>query len=602
MIHRTRNFCLFLFACFLLCATKLAVYPVGDYVEYTLTAVAFAQHGTPDIRASDAIHLLEQRPELRNPLEQRIAALQQSGDVPDMLVARDGRRYTLHFFGYSLLAAPFMKLFEAVGGNPLRGFLVVNLGAIFVLGLALYRWLGSARRTLLGLALFLLCGGWNYLRWTSPEILSAAGLLSALILVTTEAPLAAGLVAGLAAWQTPSILLFFGAAPFLAGSWRIVPRLLPGALLAALPLLFNQVMFGTPTILGVCCSSPALLSWTRFLSFFFDLNQGMLIGFPGVMAVLLVAGWRTPQWPRLLAVGVALVVAMALPPLMVHNWNSGAVGLMRYAFWAGMPLLFLALWRWRDSPRVLAALLALQVLATAHAMKYSHVEFSPIARLVLRHAPGWYRPEAEIFRERTQHTELVPRDMTVTYSEGDRPLLTNIDDRDADSEERVCGKGRELAPGSSVVTREGWRYIAGVPACQTASVPRRVFRAREMRTRDGLVLGAGWSGVEEADSGDWSGVWSDGPQATMTVAAAAGLPPRRLRVNAVYLPGNRRTRVSINGVDLGWHDLASGEPIDFTPTPGPLTIVFVNEAPHAPTPTGPDQRKLAVFMKSLVLY
>ncbi|WP_310612665.1 hypothetical protein, partial [Acinetobacter baumannii] len=79
--------------------------------------------------------------------------------------------------------------------------LVVNLAAVFVLGLALRHFLKCEMRAWAGLGLFMLCGGALYWQWTSPECLSAALLLAGLLYFVGGAPLRGAVLAGLASWQ-----------------------------------------------------------------------------------------------------------------------------------------------------------------------------------------------------------------------------------------------------------------------------------------------------------------------------------------------------------------------------------------------------------------
>jgi hypothetical protein len=330
---------------------------------------------------------------------------------------RYGAVFPIHFFGYPALAALPLRVFEATGVPPLKAFQAANYAAIFVLGLALLRLFRSAVSAGLGVLLFLGCGGMLYMNQTSPECVGAASLLAGLLFWLGGAPLAGGVMAGLAAQQNPTIVMFFVFAPLLklCVDWRReadvksnvrtqltranIAGLAAGLALFALPPLFNLLQFGVPNIIARRFSDPGLISGTRLVSFFFDLNQGAIVALPGVAAALLVWGWRRRS-AATGAVCLALVLALIGPALAVLNWNSGAAGVMRYAFWAGMPLVLALLLRVRAHgrwPPLLALWLVLaQAAAMVHASSYSYVEFSPAARFVLAHAPMHYHPEPEI--------------------------------------------------------------------------------------------------------------------------------------------------------------------------------------------------------------
>lgn len=490
-------FCLCLLA--LLAALLCLTQPTfgGDVLEYTVDTAAIAHHGTPDIRLDDIARVRALVPALGpafDPLEHDMRAGVASV-YPAFVRGRSGAVYPIHFFGYPLLAALPFRVFEALGVNPFKAFQVANYAAVFVLGLALLRFFRSAVQAGLGLLLFVLCGGMLYLNWTSPECVGAACLLAGLLFYMSDAPLAGCILAGLAAQQNPTIVMFFVFAPLLklCVDWRAgagmganlraqcmranLLGLAAGIAVFALPLVFNQVQFGAPNIIARKFSDPGLISLTRLVSFFFDLNQGMVLAIPGVLAALALWGWRRALLPATLPVtllAMLFVLALIVPALAVLNWNSGAAGVMRYAFWAAMPLLFICLLRLRAHgrwPPLLALWLALaQGVAMLHAGCYSYVEFSPLARFVLAHAPGHYHPEPEIFAERMAHNDdYIQPDKVYVYRPPGLPEKALFNDANGHAGEVLCGPGRHLAPGSRVVaSAQRWRYVDGPIRCTVA--------------------------------------------------------------------------------------------------------------------------------------
>lgn len=462
----------------------------GDVAEYSLVTIALAAHASPDIRASDLALARLQMPSQQYTHDQLAKSFDDPAHPvwPAFARGQDQNIYAIHFFGYPLLAAGPYKLLGMAGLNPFKCYLVVNLAALFVLGLALFRFFGSAHKASLGLALFLLCGGMLYLSWSSPECLSAAALLAGLLFYLSGAPLAGALLAGLAAQQNPTIVMFLAFAPLMqliigyepeAGLRRNIQRvlgrrellaLLAGGALFVLPLLFNLWQFGVPNIIAKRFSDASLIGLVRLTSFYFDLNQGMLIGIPALALALLLSDWRDGHG-RLLVAGLLFTLALALPALAVLNWNSGAAGVMRYAFWASMPLLFVLLQRLRSLrhwPRAMvAAVLLGQLGAMAHARSYGYVEFSPLAEAVMQHAPHWYHPEPEIFAERLNHNDdyIKPIYQYVRQVDG-KTVTTLYHPAQPGVVEKLCGKGKQLAPGNKFTeTDRGWRYIDGETRC-----------------------------------------------------------------------------------------------------------------------------------------
>ena len=467
----------------------------GDVLEYTVTTVAVASHGRPNIRMEDIARTEAFAPHLTGafaPLQQDMRS--GAAEVyPAFARGRDGRIYPIHFFGYPALAALPFKLFAKAGLPPFKAFLVVNYAALFVLGLALRRFFSSGWKALAGLALFLACGGILYYNWSSPECFSAACLLAGMLFWLSGAPLAGGLLAGLASMQNPTIAGFFGFAPLLKGliDWRagqgIGARLRAalgarellgisaGLALFALPLLFNLKQYDVPSLIAQRFSDPALVGLARLQSFYFDLNQGMAIGIPAVLVALAVWGWRSGEVLRrdliILAACLLFSLLLAMPAMAVLNWNSGAIGMMRYAFWAAMPILLALLLRLRRHARWPAAVVAwlalVQALAMAHALSYEFNEFSPLARQVLVRMPDWYHPEPEIFAERMAHNDnYIERDKIYSYRPEGGPAKTLFHPANPRLDELLCGKGAVLSPHNRWTdSAYGWRYIDGDIRC-----------------------------------------------------------------------------------------------------------------------------------------
>jgi hypothetical protein len=494
-LHTGWRFPAFLLLCLAILLVRNQVGFGGDALEYAATTVGIASHGRPDIRMEDIARTEALAPHLTGayaPLQQDMRS--GAAEVyPAYARGRDGRIYSMHFFGYPALTAIPFKLLALAGLPPFKGFLVVNYGALFVLGLALRRFFGSSWKALGGLALFFGCGGLLYYNWSSPECLSAAALLAALLFWLSGAPLAGGVLAGLAAMQNPTIAVFFGFAPLLKAflGWRregdaaAGQAVLPGRrellglglglALFALPLLFNLAQYGVPSLIARRFSDPALAGLARLESFYFDLNQGMVIGIPAVLAALALWGWRSGGGPRrqsgVLALCLLFSLALALPTLAVLNWNSGAVGMMRYAFWGAMPILLALLLRLREHARwpagLVAALALAQALAMTHALSYEFKEFSPLARQVLAHAPGWYHPEPEIFAERSADNDnYIKRSEVYRYRTPAGVAKVLFHPSNPRLDELLCGKDAVLAPDNhSTASAYGWRYIDGEVRC-----------------------------------------------------------------------------------------------------------------------------------------
>ncbi|MES2901283.1 MAG: hypothetical protein V4723_16245 [Pseudomonadota bacterium] len=593
----------------------------GDVIEYSLTTIAVADHGTPDIRLQNIARAKAALPHFTPPFE--ILERDMRAGIKDVYPAfargREGKVYAVHFFGYPALVALPYTVFERIGIDPMKGYLVINLLALLVLGLSLKRFFQSDLKAWCALLLFMLCGGDQYWRWITPECMSAAALLSGMLLFCSGAPLRGALLAGLAAQQNPTILAFFGFVPLLtlaldydrtARLRANVLRALPPRTIAALgaglavfslPLLFNLYHFGVPSLIAQRFSNPDFIGLTRLLSFFFDLNQGMLVAIPGVLLALVCWGWRQPRRDALiLALCLAFTLTLVVPAFTVINWNSDAAGVMRYAFWSSMPIVFALLWRLRRSERVplvmLALVLAFQGLCAWSARSYSYIEFSPLARAVLRHAPGLYHPEPEIFAERLEHHDSYfwPNQVYMYQADG-VPVKTLYHLKHPDIDLRLCGPEARLAPDNQFHdSYRGWRYIDGAPRCIAPPGPA-TFELAQFRSSGRIRLASGWSSPE---SGEWNGAWSNAACSRITLKLAPGARPGSLTILGTYFGANTRTRVRVNGADLGWHALNQESKIALPAAamaPESMEIELEHEAPAAPG--GADTRLLALFLR-----
>ena len=257
-----------------------------------------------------------------------------------------------------------------------------------------------------------------------------------------------------------------------------------GILLTLAPYAFFQWTFGTPSVIARDFNGPEFVTGARLFSLFFDLNQGMVIGTPGIGLAVLLGLFLLPRrqrapWLVVAALMLALVILMALPALSTINWNSGGVVMTRYSYWLSMPLLALALLAVRlSAPGSGIALLLGGVALQAAVLsgtgllgeKTIFIEHSAPARWVLSHFPQRYNPEAEIFHARNQKrvTLPLPKDSISVFSVDGRPtkIMRHRSNRNAPA--GLCAAGDALQ-GHDVrhVSRE-WEYLHAPFTCVPA--------------------------------------------------------------------------------------------------------------------------------------
>lgn len=608
----------------LLCLAKARL--IGDGIEYLAMAQGFAAHGSPELRQSgiDALRAMPSEALARGKadpaiLEQALAQAGREGVIVHGFArAMDGSVHAIHFWMYSLLAAPFYALVALLGQNPFVALVLLNLAIVAASAWRFKTWFPQAGLPELGL--LALMGPVYYTVWAGPEVMSACCvLLASLAMLRRELPLAVFL-AGLGATQNPSIA---GLIPAAAGyallyrwrpSYALFPAAAPargsmlvlaGIVLVVLPYAWNQALFGMPSMIGHYFTDIGLIGPERLFSFLFDLNQGLVVGFPGLLscaAIVLLAS--TPQqrrtWLPHFAIALLLALGMALPALAAVNWNSGAIILPRYVYWTSMPVLaacIAGLLRLDARHRRLALVIAVLLQALAGWQAYrggapAFVTHGRLAAWVLDHAPRHYNPDPEIFLERERRREDFATHDQVALRQGPQgpTKLMRFWSNTGDSG-GLCAAGTHLAADHVVTLDSGWRYYNAPLRCAPGPAP--VMRI-EVGPATAPVLGTGWSVLQGGT------VWNEGPQATLRIALPAGRRARAIGLDGHYHRGVRSSRLTINGIDFGTVTLGQA-PLALPATLGAARVLELRiEHTTAPRPASAgDPRALGFLLRAV---
>jgi hypothetical protein len=488
---------LLLFLVFLFTVKRVSLR--GDVDEYALMTIALANHYSPDVQMTDVRQAQQLMPNHKAYLQQIADGIEAGRQVPRPGFYRglNGKVYAIHFFAYSALAVLPFKFLQMLGREPLESLLLVNLSFIFVLGLGLFRFFGSSKKASLGLSFFFFCGGLNYLYWSGPETMSAAALCAALLFYVLGNYLSASILIGLAAMQNPPLILAVMFLPLLHVAMRyqskdsllqnlrqeLPLRALFGGGIAVCALLltmaFNWSVFAVPNIIVKVATSTDFISWQRLHSLFFDWNQGMIVGQLGIWLAICLLFFTAREGCislarrlLLLVIAVCFSVSLAIPALSTGNWNSGAIGMMRYAFWGGMPLLFIFLFFLKhvadNNRNFVRTILFIQFICTVSAYTYDDVHHSPVAKLFLKFAPGLYNPEPEIFVERSLHldgAELSP-DKVFVFDDTAMPTKILFHEQNTQIDRILCGNQRALGSANRYANAgKGWHYLNAAVDC-----------------------------------------------------------------------------------------------------------------------------------------
>ena len=575
----------------------------------------------------------KRRPRLsREVLSELVKHLQDSTPVAAVgfFPTVEGDFYAMHFWVYSLLAVPFYVISKLFNLDPILAFGFLNIAFVGFVYAYVKRFIPEYRHQ--AFLLFLVMGTIFYLRWTGPEVMSASCVFVASIAILRGEIALAILLSGLGATQNPSIAFMMPMAigygvliyrwPQLACLGKTPPRpsrldylmVFAGLVLGLMSYAFYQTKFSTPSLIAQYAAHPSLISTDRFFSLFFDLNQGMVIGLPGVIFVLIPGLFLTNSLDRIrwmiaafLLIGITVV--MAVPTLSTGNWNPGGLVMLRYNYWLGMPLLVLLILGLILMPKANAKwifLLALSfqglVLVGQGIEKSSYVQHTPLARWVLKNFPSFYNPEAEIFFERSEGRELrYTIDSEYLYESDARPhkLLRHWSNFSG-AKNQLCPAGSLLIGNDLREVGEGWQYLHPPFRCEAINnenPSRRIWRIRAAAQAEHSIMTSGWSGPEQ------EGTWSDQFQSVLTLPVPAGEKARRVRFKGQYYGSQRTSVVTVNGRKLGHYNLSNGE----IPIPSDLPqkdfLQIILQHPNATSPKSQgrseDARPLGFFLEAV---
>lgn len=206
--------------------------------------------------------------------------------------------------------------------------------------------------------------------------------------------------------------------------WRIKNwiRISYPAFLFFLPSAFYFYYFGTTNLIkdaGYLAVSN--VTYTRFLGFFIDLNQGMILSLNlllGVYIILLINRYRKVFTHQLKLCQVdflpPLILLLTFIVCMMSNWNHGMAIVNRYAIWIGIIIVYhsvelLSDFGLRLKLSVICVVFALQCLFIKIHNPYNKFDWCnighlPFAKWALMNYPHLYNPDPQIFIARSSKT------------------------------------------------------------------------------------------------------------------------------------------------------------------------------------------------------
>lgn len=388
---------------------------VGDGVEYVSQAMNFSRLHGPAFGRRE-MRDVEAR---LNAVDPRLA----DWSIERATIAGRGRdRDFQHFWFYGLAATPFLWLTDLAHAHPVRAFTLLNCALLLIA-----IWIVVPRVGIMATTLLFLSPVIWWIDKPHTEVFTVS-LLAMTMALMRERPGWAMALAGIAATQNPPIVVLVPIVAIVALRDRGVARLRDahvvagatvGLVAAALQPVYSYMTHGTPSLL-LAATLPGIPSLAEIAVVPFDLNVGLVVGFPGLivatLGAVIVATRRKPS--SLLAADVLGAAAAAVVFLVsfasTANLHHGATpGMTRYALWL-IPLAIPMLASVHAHPhptwsRVLGVITIGSVLfsvAVYHpARPENWTQPTRLSQWVWTHRPAWSNPMPEVFAETLRHDD-----------------------------------------------------------------------------------------------------------------------------------------------------------------------------------------------------
>ena len=409
----------------------------GDGYEYLMMPVSIFNHGSTYVTQED---IDDAKAYYGNNIFDTIYRTRE--DVT-LVQGSDGNSYAKHFYVYSLLCIPLRALFNAVGLNPAKAFLMMNLFFWLIACIAVQLFLDTEQWRKTMLMIFLVVNPcWFYLSWVHTEILMFSCVVLALMFRYNKRFVLSMLLMSIAAMSNLALLVpaFVLGLEYLyktvkesgkdikktAGKlWPVILAAVPGFI----PVIRSYILFGSysPVAAVASVGSSSVPTDNRLicaLSYIADPNQGMIIYtllLVPVFMILLVANFirrkelSSSVFTLLAVAGMLFIVSYEL------HINCGMSYIMRYNVWI---LPFMAFFnafnlRWQFSVPVFTLggiwTFAVILLLTVFTNTDMYLEFTPFGKTALDNFATAYNPPVGIFYSRALTVETYYSKLPVAY-------------------------------------------------------------------------------------------------------------------------------------------------------------------------------------------
>ncbi len=461
--------------------------PYGDGAEYVMMTESFYNHQSPELTKEDASKYI-------NYLEKRGFQVHKIGEFKKVLEMDDNRSwfpgyyksefngnwYSYHFWMYSAFCVPARFILEHLEADIRVTGLMTNLFLIFwgmwlILRMNQY---SQGQRIVLAL-LLAFSPALFYVDWIHTEVFSGVLVFMAVVYYSIQRKYLALFLFSIAATQNPTLfipaLFVFIELLYKNGiKWKVLLLLFVCSFWIVIPAGFYKLHFGVASIIG----DSGVLSWDvvsirRLWGFFFDLNQGLILGIP--LLFLLLLGFliydlvkKQAFKPYLFLVSILL---MSLFFMQMTIWNDGNAVIKRYAVWCASIIIVVFFLRILKLKKQWFYIISCVVIITQVVAIFSQQSFykpywhgshfNKLARYVMNNYPDFYNPEPIIFKFRLQKFELSSTDSVLVYTDDKKQIKKMLIRKGAIGQLELRGISKEnvLKLEEELNYRNGYAYI-----------------------------------------------------------------------------------------------------------------------------------------------
>lgn len=431
---------------------ETAIYTYGDGVEYVLMTESFNNHLTPELRERDIQKYIDFNNKYKQVFVNEAVYLEIQQLFTNnkkfldnrcgFYVSKSESIYSYHFWLYSLINLPIRWILGVLHLDITYTFIITNyllllFGIFIVFNSKSINYFDK-----IWVSLFLICSPifW-YLGWPHPEVFSSVLVFSSLVLFFDKKYYWAMLLISMAASHFPPLFIptaFMLIYTLFQNGISIKHLVLGGAssVFVIVPSLFYWYHFSIPNlIIHAGFISTEYITLNRLHSFFFDINQGMIVAIPLVLLLCITLFIYRIVKLRFSILDLLLlsVILMSYFYLQMGNWNHGMSVVNRYVAWNAMFVLFYFIWFTLELKTivktVILSLALLFQLSTIYYFSNNKViawdseKHNAIALWVLNNYPDFYNPDPNIFHVRTNKLCLSSTDTVLVYSRPDSTIM-----------------------------------------------------------------------------------------------------------------------------------------------------------------------------------